>query len=685
MTDFDEQLSRHFRQQSDDQSDNIKLTDPGVNFIMETGTRRIRKRRRLMVVSGVAAAALVVGGVAALTSSRNTKPSIASKPAANLSDAIEAAPAIRVDPMFDWTIEEGDAASTPYSCCDQSQWKSANDSYMLSTIPGKGQNFNKQAVYHTADGIKWTVASTQPLKDLWLSDVQNGPGQQVYAIGTAPGAKKSDVQFVSAISNDGGATFDSSPFPIDSVTMRKELGNLGLSGQIASNGKIAVAAISGGYSDPTKLVPDGVDISNGVLMGADGIQVFGPVTDLKAAGKDVCPAGWELKKGPPTFFIQTSGPGPEGVVVAVPSTAVGPGGFGQDPFHCTDPNQAADDMYVDASQVHGPVAQTIPFDKLGLSADSLSIVRQEPLVFTSADGTTWDRAALPAEARGSLSAVVGGDGGFAMTLYAFDQTTLTQKLVTLTSRDGSTWHEAKLPSTLIGSPPSVDANGSLVSLSSTGIDLLYATSSDGVQWTMTSLNGLLGADKSIRSYIERTAVGPAGTMLLVDAYRDPLAAKGGVEMRHGDLIIKMLDQNRNMELRDNSGTVLDTFSSNFGSSANGHIRQSNNGINIVDPETEDVLTSFTYQELDTAMNSALSQDQLNQPQQQVRYVLSTIDGKNWAAERLDELGLRLGQNSTPASTFAGKDSLSFSFITQVCCDPKAEPIPPAILVGKPIK
>ena len=689
---LEQQLGTHLR----NRAEHMRPHDPGVLVIMEQGSNRARTHQRWKIGGGVAAASLIIAGIVLLSTRRST-PSIAKDGSAAASQTQtgvaeqvisvdEITPAHQIDPQFEWTLQDGDSKTTPG--WGGSQTLSPIDSYLIATLPGRGQNFGKQVVYHTTDGIEWTTAADTPLKDLWLSDVQGAADGVVYGIGTAPGAKRNEVDLVGAVSSDRGATFESGALAIDFNTIRKEIGGQAAVSQLASNGTNTVAALSGYLGvDPQTLAPKGIDSSNGVNLGTGELQIYGPPSDLKQVAKTVCPPGWDLQKGPPTFSVQTSETGPAGGAIAVPATMAavgGPGGQGE--WHCSDPAQKSDDVYVDGSQIHGPVEKSIPFDQLGLSDDSVKVLRQQPRIFVTTDGKTWTESSLPDDAAGYVSSFTGTERGYTLLLQRYDNVTSagTQRL--LTSPDGITWSDATTPHGFtMQQPLSNGPDGQLIAIGSMGSKLVVVRSADGQNWTVNSLDSLLGADKSIRSYVERVLGGPSGIAAVVQAYRDPLAAKGGATLEHGDLTLHIEDTRNSLRLADRSGAVLDTFDGNSGTSANGMLRQGINGVNVVRSDDAQVLTTFTWQEIQNTISSVVSEDEMNRQQFPQRYLLASADGENWSAERFDQIGLIGSQNISSASGFVDDKSIAMTFIVNVCCDPNADPVPPVVLIGTPIK
>ena len=689
---LEQQLGVHLRHRAE----HMRPRDPGVHVIMEQGSNRARTNRRWKIGGGIAVASLIIAGIAVL-STRRSAPSIAKNRSAaeqqGQTDVVEQAisfeditPAHQVDPQFEWTLQDGDSKTTPGWGGNQSM--SPTDSYLVATMPGRGQNFGKQVVYHTTDGIQWTTAARSPLKDLWLSDVQGTTDGLVYGVGTAPGAKRNEVDLVGAVSRDRGATFETDALPIDFNAMRTEVGWQAAAAQLASNGTNTVAALSGYVGvDPQSLVPDGIDSSNGVNITADELQIYGPPSDLKQIAKTVCPAGWDLQKGPPTFFVQTSETGPADGAIAVPATAAvfgGPGGPGE--WHCSDPAQKSDDSYVDGSQIHGAVEKAIPFDQLGLSDDSAKVLGQQPRIFVTSEGKKWKESSLPDGADGYVVSLTGTENGYILFLQRYDNVTSTGTQRLLTSTDGVTWSSATAPHGLtLQQPLSTGPDGQFVAIGSMGSKLVVARSTDGQKWTINSLDSLLGADKSIRSYVERVLSGPSGITAVVQAYRDPLAAKGGATLEHGDLALHIEDTRNSLRLVDRSGVVLDSFDGNSGASANGMLRQANNGINVVRSDSDEVLTTFTWQEIQNSIASVVSEEEMNRQQFAQRYLLASVDGQNWSAERFDQIGLIGSQNISSASGFVSDKSIALTFIVNSCCDPNAEPVPPLVLIGTPIK
>ncbi|CAN0125180.1 unnamed protein product, partial [Phaeothamnion confervicola] len=92
---------------------------------------------------------------------------------------------------------------------------------------------------------------------------------------------------------------------------------------------------------------------------------------------------------------------PKGIIAggAVATTIlVGPGGIPGATWFCLDPSGNISMLPAEATR--GAVTNVIPFDQLGLSADSILTLQGRPRVFVSADSGEWVEAVLPGDASG---------------------------------------------------------------------------------------------------------------------------------------------------------------------------------------------------------------------------------------------------------------------------------------------
>jgi len=391
--------------------------------------------------------------------------------------------------------------------------------YALSTAPGAADNADEpapQAVYRSSDGVSWTP---QPVGDtMRLSDLA-AHGGRLYAVGTAPSTASVDTsQPVAAWSDDGGATWETAPLPLD-------LAALGVTGaglwigdirvEAAPAGVVALATVYANV-DAAPLLPEGTDLTYGFSFDQTGLTIYGrPNADDPAVmgqvSASLCDPTSQFDL--PSMTCLT----PEGEVVA--------------------------DYSAEPPELLGgySVASTHTWDELGVPATIGDYIDGRTLAFHSADGTSFAGVAtLDQLPPGSMIELVGDDGGFlaiaqgvALSGVSGTDTGPPPPATTIwRSPDGITWTPEALDQG-IGLDWTL-ASGTLgqgVAVVGAGpAGPVFAASPDGSAWTTTDLKSLLGDGAGRELSLEAADISPRGALLVVREQIDPVAEQGGVDI-----------------------------------------------------------------------------------------------------------------------------------------------------------
>ncbi len=682
MNDFEHRLSEHFA----DRANNVDI-DPGIGIVMAKG-RRIRQRRAIGIgTAGVLAVTALIGGSltmlqrpkATLVASQNSEaPSqnpVDADPQVDSTDSSnDVADAVLGDTGIIWTSEQSTAAMVSTDL----GWGvtgSGGNVYALGTAPvPKGAPAQSQ-LYRTADGLSFDAVG--PSFDPWITSLDDD-GSRVYALGTAPLADDPTAYSYQVATSTDGIEFDSVPLPIDIPTIRAESGSAGAVGSqvVVGDGSVLATVNMIAFGDPSAALPDDVDATFGSVASADGIDVYGPPTDLDAIAAELCPPGWPLAEGSPRVPEAQ----PEGAVAA--TVFLGGGGSAEGQWHCASPDGNSD-VWVDPAQVHGPVARSVGFAELDISSDSVKALRGEPRLFRSTDGNEWAEVSLPRsiDLRNSSTPQLLWLGD----RYVFIAALQSEGTVLFTSPDGVSWSEGVGPERMTSPTFAALPDGTLLAVAQLDGKVAIAHSTDDVTWTYRSLDPLLSLDSTWRASVARVVAGPVGVAIVATAFRDVVAVSGGLNVEHSNFTLRYPDSQGTLQLLDSNGTVLETRQS-WGpwTMPGGWIEFSNGGagVTIVDPTSGEAVDYFRQAEIDSMWNSFYqdpdNQDLVNTQQPTASWVLDTTDAMTWAATPLSQLGL--GGNLYPNSVIATAQSIQFGF--QLFSNDGSGTSTTAMLIGK---
>jgi hypothetical protein len=679
MNDLHQRLSDHLHDQA------VALPNPSrrIEEIMYRGSQ-LRRRRR--VVIGVAAmVAIGAAALCAVTVFGDRSPTRELTSALRPVSAISEVPAAQLAERsaYVWDGVEAESWAQP----GWGQVVSQPHVYGLATdtAPAAGGNpgQQRQVLMRTGDGVAFSRVG-DPLQDLRLMAIADDGDQRIYGLGTSPGSNGGAPELVAVTSQDGGATLQQHPFPIDLAAMRDAGGGFVsvTAPAIAFGRGVVVAAISPSLGvDPSSianLLPEGTEAPWGTNVGQTGIELYGPPDDMEALAQQLCADGWTLQQG----SMDSPGSIPPGALVATTVTAppltIAADDGGPDPWFCQSPSGAQ--QAVDATQVHGPVAEIVPFDEVRGGRDVALALRTAPRLFHSADGIDWIEAQLPTSPFDGWSSgnnQVFFDGRRFVAVFPVGGGTSMY-----VSTDGVDWQHWSPPPGVVVRGAASTPDGSVLAVVDTGTELATVTSVDGVTWTMASLDKLAGLHAGWSPQGVLIGADDHGVAVLVRYYRDPIASAGGVQLDHERFTLRLENEQRAFTLYDADGNQVDRCLCESGAaSASGWLQRSSSSwsIDVVDPATGERYDTFDLGQFDQLTSEIYSDPAIiSAPQQRTTFVYDTGDGSAWSVTGLD--GLLSNANSFPTGSFVSAAGISFHYFMQ---DSSSGEVLRAIITGRP--
>ncbi|MEO8693934.1 MAG: hypothetical protein ABI658_10490 [Acidimicrobiales bacterium] len=240
----------------------IELPPAGIASVMDRAARRHRHRRA--AVSACAAVAVLTGALSFAN--------LDGAPSAERVDVRQAGPVL-VDSSLVWHAVTPRAA---LSWSNSTVVGPGNALYSLSTAPGAVTEDSgpvPATLYRSADGIEWTPTA---LPDNLNPSSLATSDHLLYAIGTAPaGGNLRAVQLAST--NTAGAAWSRVTLPINVAALEARYGvHVGLNRlTVASNGTRVVVGVRVQVEDDlAKLMPRGIDVSQGYSVTETGVDVY---------------------------------------------------------------------------------------------------------------------------------------------------------------------------------------------------------------------------------------------------------------------------------------------------------------------------------------------------------------------------------------------------------------------------
>lgn len=405
MTD-DDRLDRYLA----DQASSITLSPADPAAAVRRGIRR-RNRRRAGIV---AMAAVAVGASSFAVIDRD-------EPKSTVDSGLAAATVV-ASPL-DWTVV------APPSGLGYSRSTALVDGalYSLSTAPGPydEQGSFEPTLYRSDDGTGWVEVS---LPSGMRPSSLAANGSTLYAIGTSPAGGGAGRDLVLSTSTDGAATWAS-------ITLPTEIAAL----EARHSGEIVISQPSVAATDASHLVASVVVTAN-------------PDVEALLPGVADPSAGWEVTPDGVTVYEMTPCPSTETCDARVPTTIV-------------EGESGAVRMAGDPEPMQPKVAATYTWDELGLDPELRALIGGRTYVYAADDGSSFEPATLPDEARGWGGHLLATEDGYRLFLGQPGRDTATTRI--LRSEDGHTWTEA---GTLPGSPQSAGMLGGRPAVALYGID-----------------------------------------------------------------------------------------------------------------------------------------------------------------------------------------------------------------------
>jgi hypothetical protein len=383
--------------------------------------------------------------------------------------------------------------------------------YALSTAPGPADPTARtapaRALYKSDDGVRWTPAATLG-GDLFLSDL-SARGDRLYGLGTGTASAvtttgRSVADLTVSWSDDGAKTWKKTALPVDlrAIAAKATTVSVGTP-RIAAGprGVVAVASVNAEL-DLSTVLPAGVTAPNGYALSDSGVDILGPGSGCPA-GSSAQPAG---SPSPPTTI--RSGTTPATTPGQVQATTCYPARGG-----------TASMVTPQAAQ---GVVRSFTWAQLGVGGDLLQAVQGGAMAFSSTDGTTFERAALPDGRVGALDLVAGDDG---FTLVGLTNAPgKAAAAIVLRSDDGRAWVRSAIPP-VPGVPRALGQLDGRVSMVGVGPADPTVSVLGGGGWSTSSLRDALdpGVVEKGSVSLEGAAVGPLGVVAVLSVTPDQIA------------------------------------------------------------------------------------------------------------------------------------------------------------------
>ncbi len=596
---FESQLRRELHERGD----HLPVRGTGPAAVRRTATRR---RRRHQLTGVTVTVTLVGAATASVIATRD--PGEQALVNAGAGAVADVAPASA--PPFDWRVlDEHSAVGDGPAVVTGAD----GTLYVLSTAPGAQAPTDDgtytpppQALYASADGTHWTQHA---VADLWIGSLAEQDGV-LYAVGTAPStAAVGGIDAVTARSTDGGATWTQAPLPLtlgtDPSGLRTYLGS-----SVAATGPGGVVAATTTWSDldVAGLFPAGA-LDDGYRTTADGVDVYGPITDPALIASKACPPGWTAT------LVPASDAGSRGVdangapAAAVPvpvavldrqlAAGLKPSAGGQ-VASCASPDAGVEPLLV---PVPSQVVAHHAWAELQVDpAVGAQVGRSAVHVFVAADGHTFAEVAVPFATANDVHLLATADGYVALTQASSggpEDAEAAQTITAWRSTDGRTWSPIAAPAlTDVASVAGAGVvDGALVVVDSGG---RFLRSTDGGTWTATDLTAALGGGvpAGAKVQVDVAGVGAAGIVASADVVTPPTLQP----ITHDGVTLTI--DGDTLQITDAAtGAVLADAVPAYSPSATSAVRVDPAGGDIVvlDPATGAVRARFGYEEIKRAL------------------------------------------------------------------------------------
>jgi hypothetical protein len=386
MTKFEQDISREL--QAAASRIGVPPGEPGT--VMRAG--RVRQRRHHAAVAGAAfvtGAALVTGVLAAKTHDpARTKVEFGSDPTGSSLPAAPEKLTWRTAPAtngFDFVTAMSAGSGALYA---------------VSTAPGIVTSGNARPfLYRSGDGANWTplpgAGAAASVADVAAS------GNSLYTVGTGTATAAVGGAVTVSASGDAGSSFSHVELPLDLSVKNPAVTVQSVQPKIAAGpGGVVVAVAASFLLNPAEVDPSAGSATAWTTSPA-GVELLGP------ENQSACGPGQALQP-------QKFGPaaGAFSPVTTPPSATASPAVRSVTCFGSDDRPVRT----IPAADAY-PVAATLSWAQLGMSAQAAAAMQGQPFVFFSADGSHFREVASPALLDYGM-ALAAGPSGFALVTEA---------------------------------------------------------------------------------------------------------------------------------------------------------------------------------------------------------------------------------------------------------------------------
>ncbi len=566
---LNDRLTRHLH----DTAEHTLLRSSSPETAMHLAERRAAHRRQFTAIGTVAAVtAVTVVGVGVLTRPNGTVDELPPAQAGTMApvdtDAPGAAsafpPATLVGPQMVWNAVEPDstaAVATVYSARSGAVFPGLAVSTGPASTTGSPAQDPTFQYWHSDDGVTFTGVDGRPSSLPLLESLTIG--DHAYAFGTAPGVAVSEPNpILGAFSNDGGTTWDDVTIPFDTNEFRRhpqvESSYSYVSGLVDADGPVMVALDTGVSLDLDALGVDQPDLKVAAI-GPEGVGMYAEGCAPSAASTVPVTltaeeaAEMEAAAASATSMLLGDSGGPGGSC-PIERRSWEDLGVSQELADMATGNARSKLFYAPDGRTFTELAPPVDeFRRMVLPSTTLPLVAVvmpdgTPRLFRTADGVSW--AELPAppfaverltELAGRLVAV-GWDDRNVMQVATLDGDTWSTVAVDLLGQNYTSMYVGPGGLAIVGFDPATQGAGSggtpaattpdaSIPSASPAVDTGPATtvlgaadqpprqsiaySLDGVNWSIESIDELLGDTRTADEQPSVLRISSAGNRLAV--------------------------------------------------------------------------------------------------------------------------------------------------------------------------
>jgi hypothetical protein len=471
---------------------------------------------------------------------------------------------------------------------------------MMTTAPGQVApgSPGTPTMYGSIDAISWTPLGAQPGVPLTAFDAYDG---SIYvfstAAATAPIEPGGAGDAVITSSRDQGASWMQEILPLDlrAIAGARGVGRAPLDARSLAAGPAGVIAV--------------VDVYVELDLAALGIDADGAQVNYESNGVSVV--------HDPCLVPATTTAAPNPAVTSVAS--------------CSD----------SSPDTIAPTSTFYSWTDLDLAPAVAAELTGPPHVFVQRAGeSSLTEVAFPDDGGGRIgnATAIATHDGFAITATVASDDGSQWRNVIATSTDAATWTIADIPLGVVSTVGQLD-DGTFVIVGATTVraqGAAVATSADGVNFSITELDGLLSeADGKSASLMLPTAssaaIGSSGITIVANITTDPFVEDGPATLSKDGITVSMINSQGDLVFSD------DATGAELGSLTNSSVASRSvtyDGGGNVELVADDGSTLFTL----TALDQDNLYGQRYEPGGQPRVaVLHSDDGVTWSREDLTSI------------------------------------------------